>query len=184
MRGGRKDVLMRKREFCLVGLLLLSSLSTALADGVIPSIVTDFKRVNCWPKPFDGPDRQAARAPFAIMVSNGWHRQNLLGDYHFRDDGQLTDSGELKLRWIVYECPPQHRAVFVHMANSPQVTDARMAAVSRSLQRLAPPEQSPPVAVTAISDQGWPASRADAVGRAFDKSTPEPRLPTLERPKN
>ena len=70
------------------------------------SVARDTKRRNCWPAPFNCPDRQTVRAPFAIMVNNGWRRQNMLGDFHFEaTTGQLTEAGKLKIRWIVIRGP-------------------------------------------------------------------------------
>ena len=74
------------------------------------SVARDTKRRNCWPEPFTRPDRYAVRAPFALMVSNGWRRQNLLGEHHFVDQGgKLTEAGRLKIRWILTEAPQHHR---------------------------------------------------------------------------
>ena len=141
-------------------------------------IARDTKRRNCWPKPFVAPDREAVRAPFALMVSHGWRRQNMLGDHHFVDEkSELTEAGRLKVRWILVEAPLQHRSIYVHVAETPEITAARISSIQQFIVQVAPGGPFPPVLETTISDEGWPASQVDAVGRKFEASTPNPRLP-------
>jgi hypothetical protein len=143
----------------------------------IDGVTRDFKRRNCWPAPFVCPDRQAARAPFAVMVANGWRRQNLLGDFHFEaKNGQLTEAGKLKIRWIVYESPEQHRAVFVHIGKDNEETMSRLAAVQAYAATLVPQDEIPPIMQTSISDGGSPADRIDQIERKYQSTTPAPRL--------
>ena len=142
------------------------------------SVARDTKRRNCWPEPFLRPDRHAARAPLAVMVSNGWRRQNLLADHHFIDQGgKLTEAGRMKIRWILTEAPQQHRTIYVHRAGDPQVTSARIDDVQQLAAQLVPEGALPLVLETSIPVRGWPAARADMIGRKFEASTPEPRLP-------
>jgi hypothetical protein len=152
-----------------------------LVDGVKEfgrSVVRDTKRRNCWPEPFVTPDRYAVRAPLALMVSNGWRRQNLLGEHHFVDQGgELTEAGRMKVRWILTEAPSQHRTIYVHSSGSAELTAARIDNVQQLAAQLVPAGELPAVLETGIPVQGWPAARADMVGRKFDASTPEPRLP-------
>jgi hypothetical protein len=143
------------------------------------SVVRDTKRRNCWPEPFNCPDRQAVRAPFAIMVNNGWRRQNMLGEFHFEPTtGQLTEAGKLKIRWIVYEAPEQHRSIYVHIAKTTEETAARMEAVNLLVSTLVPQGEMPQIMQTAIADDGAPADRVDMIGRKYQSSTPVPRLPS------
>ena len=142
------------------------------------SVVRDTKHRNCWPTPFVQPDRHSARAPFALMVSNGWRRQNLLGDHHFVDQtGELTESGRIKVRWILTEAPRHHRTIYVHRATEPGMTIARIDNVQQLAAQLVPQGTLPMVLETSIPVQGWPAARADMIGRKFDASIPDPRLP-------
>lgn len=151
---------------------------TDAADRCFGSIARDYKRRQCWPEPFTVPDRVAARAPLVTMVSNGWRRQNMLGELHFEPaTGQLTEAGRLKVRWIVTEAPQPHRIVYVHTADSNEETAARIAAVKQLVVRYAPPGEMLPVLPTSISDEGWPADQVDLIGRKFQASTPPPRLP-------
>jgi hypothetical protein len=151
------------------------------ADGLCDgcnSMVRDTKRRNCWPAPFECPDRQAARTPFAIMVNNGWRRQNMLGDYYFEPTtGQLTEAGRLKIRWIVFEAPEQHRAIFVHIAQTIEETSTRMANVQAQVALIAPQAEMPPIMQTSIADSGTPADRVDLIERKYQASVPAPRLP-------
>jgi len=177
---------MMVRTVLVVALLGASSVLTAPAHAnwlsdFFHSVVRDTKRRNCWPKPFTRPDLEAVRTPMATMVSNGWRRQNMLGDHHFvPEDGLLTDSGRLKLRWILTEAPQQHRTVFVHSAESPEATVARLELVRQAAVEMVGETNLPPVLKTGISSRGWPASRVEAITRKFEQSIPEPVLPKAE----
>ena len=161
--------------FIAVG--IATQASAEILCGAVNSIARDVKRRQCWPEPFTGPDRATVRAPFVIQVANGWRRQNLLGEYHFEpNSGELTEAGRLKVRWIVTVCPEQHRLIYVHTAEEDEETLARIAAVQRLAQKIAPDGMTP-VLSTSISDEGWPADQIDLIGRKFQSSTPEPRLP-------
>jgi hypothetical protein len=142
------------------------------------SVARDTKRRNCWPAPFLCPDRQTVRAPFAVMINNGWRKQNMLGDFHFDSEtGNLTEAGKLKIRWIMFEAPEQHRSIFVHIGKTPEVTEARLAAVNAEAATMAPNAEIPPIVQTAISDAGYPASRVEMIERKYQASIPAPRLP-------
>ncbi|MCE5267682.1 MAG: hypothetical protein LLG00_07335 [Planctomycetaceae bacterium] len=176
------------RLSAVVGLVLIAfgcagqASAELLASGV-NSVVRDIKRRQCWPDPFQTADRAAVRAPFCAMVANGWRRQNLLSDLHFQPQtGQLTEAGRLKVQWILTACPEQHRAIYVHIAGTRDETSARLAAVQQWASQFAGDETSPtpPVTITSVSDQGWPAERVDAIGRRMISSTPIPRLPDAD----
>ncbi|MGA2061924.1 MAG: hypothetical protein ABSG67_15670 [Thermoguttaceae bacterium] len=142
------------------------------------SVARDTKRRNCWPAPFVCPDRQTVREPFAIEVNNGWRRQNMLGDFYFEPTtGQLTEAGKLKIRWIVFEAPEQHREIYVHIGKTGEETQARLAFVTAEAGSLAPQGQVPPIMQTSISDGGSPADRVDMIERKYQSSTPIPRMP-------
>ena len=142
-------------------------------------VAKDTKRRNCWPAPFNCPDRESIRAPFAIMVNNGWRRQNMLSDFHFEPStGQLTEAGQMKIRWIMFEAPEQHRSIYVHIGKTTEETDARMASVNVLAASLVPQGEMPQIMQTTISDDGTPADRVDMIGRKYQSSTPIPRLPS------
>jgi hypothetical protein len=173
---------MTARLFGVVGFALLSlgcasQVSAEFCCGIFSSIARDVKRRQCWPEPFESADRAAARAPFVTMVSNGWRRQNMLGDAHFDPGtGQLTDAGRIKLRWIVVNAPQQHRVVFVRTGQTEEETSNRMAVVQQVAGQIAP-NNLPPILPTSIVDDGWPAAEVNAISRKYIESTPNPRLP-------
>ena len=168
---------MPARFLSIVGFALITLGSVGQVSADCFGIVTDTKRRNCWPDPFLCPDRATVCAPFAIMVANGWRRQNMLGEFHFQPEtGQLTEAGRLKVRWILTSGPREHRLVYVHMADTSNETSARVAAVLNWAAQIAP-NDVPPVLTTSISDDGWPADQVDLIGRKFQALTPLPRLP-------
>jgi hypothetical protein len=144
----------------------------------VDSVVRDTKRNNCWPEPFVRPDRYAVRAPFAVMVHNGWRRQNLLSDQHFDETtSRLNESGEIKVRWILTQAPVQHRTIYVRRALRDELTDARVENVHEYAMQVVRGDQLPAIAVTDIDPTGWPAANVDAIDRKWRESAPEPRLP-------
>jgi len=174
---------MKARSVFIVvfSLINLSSAVPADADWIVRflhSVARDTKRRNCWPEPFVCADRYDTRVPFAAMVENGWRRQNMLGDHHFLDEQTaLTEAGQLKIRRIMTEVPQQHRTIYVHEALDADVTAARVLNVQQYAASIAPDGGLPPVLTTDIPSRGSPASRVDIIGRMFESSIPEPRLP-------
>jgi len=145
----------------------------------------NFKRRNCWPKPFDGPDRQSVRAPFHTMVNNGWRRQNMLGDHHFQlTTGELTEAGEMKVRWILTAAPQHHRSIYVHRAETDDETASRMESVRLAAAGVLPADMEATIMETDIPSYGWPAWQVDAIDRMFQSSMPEPRLPSAQASEN
>ena len=142
------------------------------------SVARDWKRNNCWPEAFLGPDRVAVRSPFVVMVKNGWRRQNLVADHHFEEGtATLNRSGQLKVRWIMTQAPRQHRTIYVRRAETPEDTAARIAAVQEYGVRFAEDGQLPMVLETNVDTTGWPAARVDMIDRKSLDSAPDPRLP-------
>ena len=145
------------------------------------SVARDWKRNNCWPEPFVAADRYAVRAPFVLMVDNGWRRQNLLADHHFEDGApKLNKAGQIKARWIVTQAPKHHRTIYVSQADSSEMTDARVAAVQEYAAQLVDEGRIPPVLQTDLEALGWPAARVDMIDRSWQESAPAPRLPEPE----
>lgn len=141
------------------------------------SVVTDFKRNNCWPEPFVCPDRLAVRAPFNVMVLNGWQLQNTVSDHYFDETtGRLTVAGENKVYWILTQAPTQHRTIYVQMSRHPEITVQRLQMVQAVAQNYAPPGTVAQVEATANEPPGWTAERVGLVNQAFEASAPAPRL--------
>ena len=175
------------RSICIASVLLpaLACATPARADNIVTRICyaihRDWKRNNCWPKPFVCPDRQSVRAPFVTMVAKGWQRQNTLGDHHFEvDTGQLNRTGQLKVRWILTQAPAAHRSIYVHRAIDPAQTTTRIDAVQQLAIRILPKGQLPAVMETHLPAPGWSAEQMDAIGRRYQATIPDPRLPKVE----
>ncbi len=169
---------MTMRHFSLVLVVLAGLSSVPPVEGqLLEDYGRCFLRVNQWPEPWLCPDRQSVRAPMAVMIANGWRRQNMLTDLHFTDNNQLTEAGDLMVRWILNEAPHAHRVIYVHRGTTGENTAARMAVVALAAQRAAPGQPIPPILETSISDAGWPAHEVEIITRRFDATTPDPRLP-------
>lgn len=142
------------------------------------SVATDFKRNNCWPAPFECPDRAAVRAPFNIMVQNGWELENTVSDHHFDEStGKLTVAGQNKVYWILNQAPKHHRIVYVQQSREPGVTAQRLQVVYAFAQTYAPAGTLARVEPTINEPPGWTADRVGFVSQAFEASAPAPRLP-------
>jgi hypothetical protein len=153
-------------------------LSADCGCDLLTSIARDTKRRNCWPNPFLCPERQVTRIPFAIMVNNGWRRQNMLGDFHFEPrTGQLTEAGRLKINWILTAAPEQHRTIYVHVGQSSEETAERIASVQAQVASLVPKNEMPQILQTAIPDTMAPADRVEAIDRMYQTEIPKPKLP-------
>jgi hypothetical protein len=168
------------------GLLVLSTMLLSVApaeaqwfDNFCQSVKRGYHRNMSWPEPFLRADRESATLPFGIMVSNGWRRQNLLSDYHFNDDSpQLNQAGELKLHFILTQMPPNRRTVFVQRAMNPELTAVRMAVVQRAADRMLPSGMIAEVVESDLPNDGWPADEIDSVSRQYQRTRPDPRLPS------
>lgn len=138
----------------------------------------DFAERNQWPYPYVCPDRESVRAPFALMVQNGWRRQNMLTEEHFKDgSAELTEAGRLKVQWIMTDVPLPHRMIFIRRADTVEKTSTRIQTVQKLAARLSTDGAAPVVSETTISPAGWPADRVDAISRKFQTSIPAPELP-------
>ncbi len=135
-------------------------------------------RNNAWPEPFNYQDRQAVSAHFGAAINKGWEHQNLLSDHHFEDGSSaVTQAGQLKMRWILTQAPQNQRVLFVQKGLNANQTQARLELVQQVAAGILPPGESPVVAVSNLDATGWSAETIVAVGRKFQASTPEPRLP-------
>jgi hypothetical protein len=173
---------MRLTLIAVTGLLIVagatSSARAVIFDDTAHYIKRGYHRNVDWPWPYICPDRAAVREPFAIMVNNGWRRQNLLGAHHFTPDGlKLSEAGELKVRWIVTQAPPDRRDIFVERSVDPSVTQQRIAAARSYAGQVTIDGQMPQVTETYLVSEGRPASAVDAVNVKFQESMPPPVLP-------
>jgi hypothetical protein len=169
-------------------LVIAATASTALAIGASASAFwldavgqhcNEVRRTNqLWPQQFVGQDRINAAAPFDVMVRNGWRRQNLLGTHHFNEDcTQLTDSGRLRMQWILTQLPPEHRQVFVERSIDPSVTQARIETARGYASQVVIDGTPADVTDTHIVSEGRPAPTVDYVNTQFRENMPIPALP-------
>lgn len=136
-------------------------------------------RNNAWPDTFCFADRDAVRAPFAIMAQNGWRSQNTFGRHHFRDGtAELTEAGRMKLKWIVTEVAEPYRMIYVERAESPDLTEQRMLALRILSSEYAPEVASLDVRETTLPVRGWPAAATYKTYQDFFQTSPPPRLPS------
>jgi hypothetical protein len=174
----------------LLSTLLLALAGTSITvpvqaqclENFVNSCLRDCKRNNCWPEPFVRTDRAAVRIPFDIMIHRGWQEQNLISGHYFKEDGtELNEAGQVKVRWILTDAPRQHRTIYVQFGSTPQQTATRVAAVQDMAGRyVTASEQMPQVVPVAMSAASWSAEQADAVGRKFQSTMPDPRLPEVK----
>ncbi len=161
----------------LCGLLVAEAQAENWFTRIFTSVPRDFHRNNAWPEPFVFKDEDAARAPFAVMIQNGWRRQNTLGPEHFDPrTGQLNDAGRLRVEWIATRAPEQHRMIFVQGTGDPEVTHLRMNNV-RTVSAQMSPTRPADVMETETSPAGWPADYIDSIYRKSYETIPAPRLP-------
>jgi len=181
---------MLSRSVRLVALSLIALTCAApacagpLADMLV-GIVRDIQDRQRWPDQYTCADRQAVAAPFAVMVANGWERQNTLADQYFEPaTGQLSEAGRLRVQWILIEAPECRRAIYVHRTLNPQEMAGRMKAVEEYAVQILPPGTTPAVFQTDVSPYGWSADWVDSIGRKYEATAPNPRLPKADTSQN
>jgi hypothetical protein len=141
----------------------------------------DFYRVNCWPEPFKHADRQLTVSPLIIMTDRGWQLQNTLSDHFFETDGQvLNRAGQMKVRWIATQAPPNRRTVYVVRGPDAPATRARTEAIQRYLDQVGLEGARPEVFVTDLVPPGSSGEYFDEVDRQLKSSVPAPRLPEMQ----
>jgi len=131
-----------------------------------------------WPRIFIPPARQAVCQTYAAMIDNGWRRQNLLGDYHFKpNSNQLTEAGKLKVKWILSQAPTHRRGIFVERGIDESQTAARVAAVYDNASNMSPSVGAVEVNDTHLVAEGHPAGAVDHTFVGFRTHQPLPVLP-------
>jgi hypothetical protein len=157
---------------------VVPSASAVWVEDTAHYVKRGYHQNTAWPWPYVCPDRIAVRQPFCQMIENGWRRQNLLGTHHFNPDtNELTSSGELRVRWILTQAPPNRRNIFVERALEKDITEARLATVREFATQVTVDGMTPQVADTFLISEGRPASVVDNTFVRFQESTPPPVLP-------
>lgn len=134
---------------------------------------------NQWPHQFVGADRERAKAPFDMMVRNGWRRQNLLGKHHFTEDStQLTQAGKLRVQWILTQPPQEYRQVFVEQSFVEGITQTRTATINQFASTILQGGGVANITETHIVSDGRPATMVDFVNTTFRENMPIPALPS------
>ena len=174
---------MQRSALAALTALALFALPASAGDQLVRrawnNFCRDFHRNNCWPDPFIAPDRVAVRAPINVMVAHAWKLQNTLSDHHFQDDsGQLTEAGELKVKSILMESPPDFRTIYVLRADDSKLTAERIEATQQVAAKFAQDGAVAQVLETLEKPRGTPAYYVDEVTRRYQATTPDPRLPT------
>lgn len=172
---------MRYRDFATAIVVTLSSSAAALAgwNEFWHQAKTDYRRASDWPYPFVCADRMAQQAPLAVMVDNGWRRQNTLGGILFDGEGKLTTAGRHKVKWIVTQAPLARRAVWVLRADDAEMTTARLDSVQTYIAQVLPEQPLPAVMATDQPPPGMNGDYLDAIDRSMRSTVPPPRLPTM-----
>jgi len=165
----------------VIGLTMLATASAARAenewDDFWDSVKVDFHRNNEWPHPFVEADMAATNAPFAIMIANGWQRENLLGEEYFDSDTKrLTAAGRNRIRTILTISPPEHRIVFVQRDLSDDVTARRLDEVQQTVAALLPQGSLPDVLVSNMTPASRSAEIVNAELKSYNSSVPPARL--------
>lgn len=165
-------------------MLAISALSGTAHAQVLKNIFHTMKRDsvrnNLWPDAFVPTDRVAVRAPFALMVRNGWERQNLLADQHFKPGtDELNGAGKNKIKWVLTQATSPHRILYLQRTHRPEATARRLENVRQWAARYLPEEAEPPIELSDFDAVGWPAERVNRVQKEFSNSLPSPRLPEL-----
>lgn len=138
---------------------------------------------NRWPEQFVEADRANTMAPFNVMIQNGWRRQNLLGSHHFNEDcTKLSQSGKLRVQWIVTQAPPQHRQLFVERSLNEDLMANRIATANEFAAEVAADGYPAQAQQTHILSDGRPAVTVDFVNTQFRENMMIPALPENSAP--
>jgi hypothetical protein len=155
-----------------------SSAEAVIIDTTAHYIKSGYHRNKNWPYPYMCPDRAAVREPFEAMIRNGWRRQNLLGPHFFNPHtNQLTLAGELHVRWIMTQAPPQWRQVFVERSIDPSITSDRIAATRDYASRVSLDGEMPEVFETSMMAEGRSAEVLNVISNKYLEAIPAPVLP-------
>ncbi|WP_218932490.1 hypothetical protein [Adhaeretor mobilis] len=131
-----------------------------------------------WPSQYIPAARSGINSAFCGMVNNGWRRQNLMGDYHFKNDSQeLTESGRLKAEWVLSQAPMQRRNLFVQRTGEEEQTAQRVQSVQEFAANITTDGNPAVINETEVREVGSPAALVDKTFVGFSENRPLPVLP-------
>lgn len=164
-----------------IALLLLAISATSVSadwDSFWHGVHVGYARNNAWPDPFNEIDAAQVILPFERMKANGWRMHNTIGHELFRQgDGALLAAGHRKVHWIATQAPQTRRAVHVLRGSSPAETEARLASVRNTLDKINYQGPEPEILVTDIEPATSSGAIATKINREMIENLPEPRLP-------
>lgn len=177
------------RCFCRTLILTIAALAPTVAfaadtwwAGTWKGWKREFHHNNVWPEQYLDHDRSVARAPFEMMVANGWRLQNTISSYHFNEQtGELNETGRLKLKSILFETPAAYRSIYILRADDPRMTAARVKSVQEQGLGLLQGELLPPMMITSTDPRGARGDWTNGVHQRFIESAPPPVLPEYQR---
>lgn len=175
----------RKRHAFLLALLAAMP-ATAYGENwfsnTYKGFCNEFRANNRWPEQFLDHDRSAVRAPFQQMVAAGWRAQNTLSGYHFDElNGELNETGRLKLKSILFETPVAWQSIYVLRADDPDMTKRRVKAVQAMALGMSRGEPLPPMYETSVEPRGARGDVTTAVHQGLIEGAPAPVLPPAQR---
>jgi hypothetical protein len=176
---------MRYRELVVGVSLSLGLCSSALAgwNEFWHQVGVDYRRNTEWPYPFRCADQMAVRQPLAMMVDNGWRRENTLGAELFAaDTNQLTIAGLHKVKWAVTQAPVHRRTVWVLRGETEEATAARIDSVQQAIAKIIHQGPLPEVLVADSPPAGISGDYLNAIDRAMRTTVAPPRLPAMAGP--
>lgn len=142
----------------------------------------EFRENNRWPEQYLDHDRAAVRAPFQQMVAAGWRSQNTVSDYHFDElNGELNETGRLKLKSILFETPVAWQSIYVLEADDPDMTTKRVKAVQAMALGMTRGQPIPPMYLTRTEPRGARGDRTNAIHQGLMEGAPAPVLPPAQR---
>lgn len=145
-------------------------------DGFWHSVHIGYHRNMEWPEPFISADRHYAVAPFAVMIANGWQRQNLIGENYFEENKKLNNAGIERVRFILRQAPVEHRVLFVQRDLDDDITQKRVELVQDAVNLLQPKGPMPEVVISNMVPEGRSADIVSAEFAGYKGSAPTPRI--------
>ncbi len=109
---------------------------------------------NRWPDPHLMPDRQTVYNHYAISPTAVGSGNALLGEHHFEAEGKLSTAGQMRVRTILTQSPPERRTVFVEQGLTPEATRARIDTVQQYITGMVANGPLPEVVASNLQSEG------------------------------